>query len=110
MSALVHSKPIEMGIFSMIKEAFTGSTVDYMSLIDQGAIVIDVRTKEEFRSGHAKKSINIPLHTLGGELDILRGKVVIMVCRSGARSGQATKVLKGQGIEAYNAGAWQNVA
>ncbi|MEZ4928626.1 MAG: rhodanese-like domain-containing protein [Chitinophagales bacterium] len=37
-------------------------------------------------------------------------KPVILCCASGARSGQATSILKSKGIDAVNAGAWQNVA
>ena len=99
-----------MGIIQMIKEAILGTTVDFRALINEGAVVVDVRTKDEFRMGHAKKSINIPLHNLSNKLDQLRGKTVILVCRSGARSGRATSFLKNNGIDSYNARAWQNVA
>ena len=37
-------------------------------------------------------------------------KKIIAVCRSGARSGQATSFLKQQGIDVINGGPWQNVA
>jgi len=37
-------------------------------------------------------------------------KSVIAVCRSGARSGQATSYLNQQGIDIINGGPWQNVA
>lgn len=98
-----------MGIFSLIKEALSGSPVDYSALIAGGAVIVDVRSKDEFRSGHAKKSVNIPLHTLGNKVSSLKGKKVILVCRSGARAGQAKSMLKNNNIEAHNAGAWQNV-
>ncbi len=87
-----------------------GKSVDFRALIKEGAVVVDVRTKDEFRMGHAKKSINIPLHNLANKLDLLQGKTVVVVCRSGARSGQAMTFLKNKGIESYNARAWQNVS
>ena len=98
-----------MNFFSMIKEAVTGPTVDFKSLIAEGAVIVDVRSKSEFQSGHAKKSINIPLQSIGNKIASFKGKQVIPVCRSGARSGQAMRMLKDNGIEAYNAGAWQNI-
>ena len=94
----------------MLKEALIGNSVDYSALISEGAIVVDVRSEGEFLNGHANRSINIPLHLLSDNLGELQGKTVVVVCRSGARSGQAKKFLETQGIEAYNARAWQNVA
>ena len=38
-----------------------GPATDYAELINQNAIIIDVRTKNEFKSGSIKKSINIPV-------------------------------------------------
>ncbi len=98
-----------MGIFNQLKEAFTGPNEDYKELVAQGAIIIDVRSKQEFQSGHAKGSKNIPLTRLADNLKSFKGKEVILVCRSGARSGQAKSIMDQQGIKAYNAGAWQNV-
>ena len=34
---------------------------------------------------------------------------IILVCRSGLRARNAKAILKGKGIEAVNAGAWQNL-
>ena len=99
-----------MGIFNQLKEAFQGPTEDYAKLFAKGAIIVDVRSKQEFQSGHAKGSKNIPLNRLSDNLKALQGKEVILVCRSGARSGQAKSILDRYGIKTYNAGAWQNVA
>jgi len=75
------------------------------------AIVIDVRSKPEFQSGHAKGSENIPLNNLLNRIDYIAKKnvPVITVCRSGARSGRAAAILKSKGIEALNGGPWQNL-
>jgi phage shock protein E len=37
------------------------------------------------------------------------GKPIIACCRSGARSGRATGILKNAGIDAYNGGSWNSV-
>lgn len=97
-----------MGLFGSMKSIF-GEKTDYKQLIENGAIVIDVRTKEEFNNGHFKNSKNIPLDSLGGKVEKLKGKEVILVCRSGARAGRAKGILQSHGITAYNAGAWQNL-
>jgi rhodanese-related sulfurtransferase len=76
-----------------------------------GAQIIDVRTPAEFKQGHAKGAVNIPLNTLESNLKkINSGDLpVILCCRSGQRAGMAQSMLKAKGIKALNAGAWQMV-
>jgi rhodanese-related sulfurtransferase len=95
-----------MGFFSKL---FGGSKVDYRELVKQGAIIVDVRTPQEFKSGHLKGSKNIPLQTLSNSISKLKGKEVVLVCRSGGRAGSAKGILSSHGITAHNAGAWQNL-
>lgn len=83
--------------------------VDYNQLIKNGAVIVDVRTKQEFAQGHAKNSKNIPLQNIDGQVKKLKGKEVILVCRSGGRAARAKMILNSKGITAYNAGAWQNL-
>ncbi len=101
---------------SMFRWLFGGQqhTVDPQkarALIKSGALLVDVRTPEEFAAGHAKNARNIPLDRLSQQLAELKGlgKPVVLVCASGARSGRATSLLRQQGIEAYNAGSWTNL-
>lgn len=87
-----------------------GPKVDLGQKIKEGAQIIDVRTPDEFRGGHVKGAVNIPLDRLQGQLGkIDKSKAVITCCRSGARSGMAAELLKNAGYEAYNGGPWQNV-
>ena len=80
---------------------------DFKALKASGAIIVDVRTPEEFRSGHFKGAENIPLDKIRKEIPLLqkKKKVVILYCRSGSRSGMAKNMLRAAGIEAYNAGS-----
>ena len=98
-----------MGILEKLKGALVGESIDFTELEKAGAIIVDVRTTAEFESGHVKGSKNIPLHLLNDHLDELKNQTVILVCKSGARAGQAKNLLTGNGIEAYNVGAWQNI-
>ena len=77
-------------------------------MLDKGALLIDVRTRDEFNAGHAAKAINIPLQMLGQSVNKLKGKNVITVCKSGTRSAMAVTMLKKDGINAFNGGAWNN--
>lgn len=73
--------------------------------------IVDVRTRQEFRGGHAEGSVNIPLQELQSSLEELRKlkQPLVLCCASGGRSGQATQYLLQQGIECCNAGSWLDV-
>ena len=79
--------------------------------LEKGAVVLDVRTLEEWNEGHVEGSKHIVLTVIPSELEQIKswGKPVIAVCRSGARSGQATQFLESRGIDIINGGPWQNV-
>lgn len=67
--------------------------------IAAGATVVDVRTPGEFASGSYPKAKNIPLDALGERMGSLpRDKPVVLFCASGARSGQALRMLKQAGF------------
>lgn len=99
-------------MIGFLKKIFSGTSVDYKELIKNGAVIVDVRTAAEFKSGHIKNSKNFPLDTIRNKVSELKdlNKPVITVCRSGARSGMAKGILKSAGIEVYNGGAWTSLA
>jgi rhodanese-related sulfurtransferase len=80
-------------------------------LIQAGAFLVDVRTEEEFQSGHVEASVNIPLDQVADRLEEFEGKTAIVVfCRSGSRSGMAKAILAQAGISnVTNGGTWQDV-
>ena len=84
---------------------------DYAALIRQGAIIVDVRTPAEYKSGHIKGSLNLSLDSLGKNLSKLKkDKCVICCCASGMRSGSAKNILKSNGFnEVYNGGSWMGL-
>lgn len=75
-------------------------------LIESGALVVDVRTPEEFAQGHLDNAINIPLNTVEtGFADIAKDRSIVVYCRSGNRSGMAMESLVKQGfINVHNGG------
>ena len=79
------------------------------ALLDGGALVVDVRTPGEWAEGHAAESRLLPLNELPSRFEELpRDKALLMVCRSGGRSEQATLFLKSMGYErVFNLGPWE---
>ncbi|THF77780.1 rhodanese-like domain-containing protein [Cohnella fermenti] len=64
----------------------------------EGNKVIDVREDHEFRRGHLKGAVNIPLSGLAQRLgDIPKDRAIYLYCQSGMRSKQAAKLLLRQG-------------
>jgi len=62
--------------------------------------VVDVREPDEWRDGHIRGAIHIPLGTLGDNLGkIDRRKPVVTVCRSGMRSLRGADILLGGGCK-----------
>lgn len=98
-------------IGNLLKKLFGLESDDLKGFLDRGAVIIDVRTPSEFKSGHPKGAINIPLAGIGSEIARIKkmGKPVVTCCRSGARSGSAKNILASNGIEVANGGPWQNV-
>ena len=82
---------------------------NYRELLQEGGIIVDVRTKAEFSGGHIKGSKNIPLQSLPANLNKLKNKdkPVITCCASGMRSASAKSMLKSNGFSnVYNGGSW----
>ncbi|MBT3294291.1 MAG: rhodanese-like domain-containing protein [Verrucomicrobia bacterium] len=100
-----------VGVALVFKHLLIGraSKGDIQTRLDQGALVVDVRTPAEFAGGHFKGAINIPLSGLGQQLNLLgddKGKAIILYCHSGARSASAKRTLDQAGYtNAVNAGS-----
>jgi rhodanese-related sulfurtransferase len=94
-------------MFGFLKKLF-GPGTDFKALVEQGAIIVDVRTTGEYKSGHIKNALNIPVDTISSKTNELKQKAkpVITCCASGMRSARAAAILKQNGIEAYNGGSW----
>jgi len=88
------------------------SPVEYVTDFDDPTshLLIDVRTPEEFASGHIDGSVNIPVEEMPGRLDEIPGDAPIVVyCRSGNRSATAARILKNDGYApVYDLGGIQD--
>lgn len=100
-------------MLGILKQLFGGggTSQDIQNALDNGAIIVDVRTPGEFSSGHVKGSKNIPLNQIETQVKKIKSwnKPVIVCCASGMRSASAKSVLAKHGIEVYNAGSWASL-
>lgn len=99
-------------MLTFIKNLFgAGASTNYTDLMAQGAQIVDVRTKNEFQTGHIKGAINIPLNALQNQLSKLKkDKPIITCCASGMRSASAKSMLLSAGFTmVYNGGGWQSL-
>lgn len=96
-----------MGLFSSI----FGRSADFAQLVNEGAIILDVRTPGEYAGGQIKGSKNIPLQSIQQNLSkIPKDKVIITCCASGMRSGSAKSILLSNGFkEVHNGGGWMSL-
>ncbi|MPN24118.1 Thiosulfate sulfurtransferase GlpE [bioreactor metagenome] len=70
----------------------------------KAAIIIDIRTPEEYQAGHIPGAPLIPLDQLDKRAEeIPKDQKVLLICRSGNRSSQGTKLLRSKGFDnVYN--------
>jgi len=67
---------------------------------ESALFVLDVRTPEEFATGHVPGAVNVPHDQLANRLaDVPRDKDVVVYCRSGRRSQIATDILTMNGFK-----------
>ena len=87
-----------MGIFDFFKHPDINQGVqEYKNAA--GAVLLDVRTPQEYREGHIPGSQNVPLQQLDNVEEVTENKdtELYVYCRSGARSRQAVSLLKHMG-------------
>ena len=76
-------------------------------LVAQGALLLDVRSANEFAAGHLSAAENVPVDELSGSVDTIRGldRPVVVYCASGMRSRRAHGILRNAGIpDVYDLG------
>lgn len=87
-----------MGFFEFLKQPdINQGVMDYHKV--PGAVLLDVRTPQEYRGGHIPGSRNVPLQTIEAVASVTEKKdtALYVYCQSGARSRQATARLQRMG-------------
>ncbi|MDD6160729.1 MAG: rhodanese-like domain-containing protein [Oscillospiraceae bacterium] len=87
-----------MGFFDFLKGPDIDAGVEEYRATP-GAVLLDVRTPEEFRSGHIPGSKNVPLQSLDKVTGFVNNQdtPVFVYCHSGARSSQAVSAMRRMG-------------
>lgn len=89
-------------------EVYMTTGEEVRDLLNNGAILIDVRTEAEYNEGHIEGAINIP-HTEINTIDYAKDKEIIVYCKSGGRSSMAANELIAMGYkEVYDLGSIEN--
>ena len=92
-----------MDFFNFFKAKDINAGVqDFLST--DGAVLLDVRTQEEYAEGHIERSKNLPLQDINQAENFIKDKhtPIFVHCRSGGRSAQATTILKKMGYTNVN--------
>ena len=78
-------------------------------LVKQGALLLDVRTPQEFSREHIDGAVNVPLSELDGAIgEMKKSRPIVVYCQSGTRSERAYSALSAAGFTVYNLGAIYN--
>jgi len=97
-----------MGLLGFLCGSRTTKIKDYL---ERGAVILDVRTINEYESHHIEGVIHIPISELKSSIDTLKKLNVPIVahCASGVRSARASQILMSYGIDAINGGGINTV-
>ena len=107
-----------MSLFSFLSRLLRDPSrlpaAEFLARRESSHAVLDVRTPREYAQEHLKGAINVDIHApdftrqverLAKKGRLAPDRPVYLYCRSGARSGRAARLLRGQGFaEAYNVG------
>ena len=72
-------------------------------------VIVDVRSPEEYKEGHIKSAINIPVDTINENVKLDKSKKILVYCRSGVRRNKAYETLTALGFDVYDMGAMDSI-
>ncbi|GAB4272628.1 MAG: hypothetical protein Kow0029_11430 [Candidatus Rifleibacteriota bacterium] len=101
---------ITLILFFVMKNMGQINAEEAKKLIEQGALIVDVRSAAEFSGGSVKNAINIPLDSLKlkiAEVAPDKNKPLLVFCLSGSRSALAKRILSAEGYtNVHNLGSF----
>jgi len=103
-----------IAFFLLVTIVLTGCSnenqIKAWKMIDEGALVVDVRTPGEFNSGHLQNAKLIPINQVSARINEFgadKNRPIVVYCKSGSRSGKALDILKQAGYaNVHNGGGY----
>jgi len=97
-------------MFMLKRSGLQKNSASIQEALQQGALVVDVRSPGEYSMGAVPGSKNIPVSDLPRRLKELEPtQSIVVCCASGGRSAMAASILKANGFnQVQDAGPWQN--
>lgn len=108
---LIHLLPLAIAL-AATPACQTAESKAAHAAVERGALLLDVRTAQEYASGHLDGAVNIPIDQLERRLDEVgpTDREVVVYCEVGARSAYAATVLEragyGKVVDLGPMGAW----
>ncbi len=101
-------------VLCMASGGCSGAGNNDQKSLPAGAVLIDVRSAEEFNTGHLAGAVNIPHTEIAEKISLVakeRSTPLYLYCRSGRRVGIAMEALKNSGYTVmYNLGGMEEAA
>ena len=101
-------------VLCMASGGCSGAGSNDQKSLPAGAVLIDVRSAEEFNTGHLAGAVNIPHTEIAEKISLVakeRSTPLYLYCRSGRRVGIAMEALKNSGYTVmYNLGGMEEAA
>jgi phage shock protein E len=97
---------------SWLSEIFGLGNGKLRQAIQEGGVIVDLRTAYEYDQGHVPHALNIPIDRIKMSIVRLRDldKPLILCCGNGDHCWEAAEILRHAGItRVYNGGSWQSV-
>jgi len=92
-----------VGIFSGCSKVSDEVLTKARKAVENGALIVDVRTPKEFKQRHVLGAINLPMQEIiRGNIKLPKNKEIVVYCKSGSRSSTSAKVLKKLGWSVYD--------
>ncbi|MEA3370288.1 MAG: rhodanese-like domain-containing protein [Campylobacterota bacterium] len=89
---------LTLGLFSACSKVSDEDLAKARKAVENGGVIVDVRTVAEFKEKHIKGAINIPIEEImKGRINLPKDKELVLYCRTGSRSATSAKVLREQG-------------
>ncbi len=92
-----------IGLFSACSRVSDEDLTKAREAVKNGAIIVDVRTPQEYKEKHIPGAINLPIEEImKNNINLQKDKEIVLYCQTGSRSSVSAKVLSKQGWSVYD--------